>query len=346
LNKEYVINNISDYLKLINLESLNNFIFRGQNQPYNGIEASGLRSNPRNRGGAYDIEKMKQQYYNKVIRKISDEEKKHFLAFCQHHSLPTNLVDFTTSPLIALFFACYGQPTFFTNRIDLEAEVYLINKDKLIDITSYLVEFEHDNFFILLSENQNVQKKVLHELESMFVLGNQNIHQAISNIISCYNKNKINIYGESTIEEDDDEDFDLPDGLHSLNDYNDQIELIDLYSYVYSELDDEKVTHSEIYHIDFPELATSQQLGTRIYLALLINLLQIQQISSEVLNIELDIYFTYLPPDLFDRIVNQKGLFIYQPYILKKDELSKCEILSYQSINPDYTIKIQNHHEI
>ncbi|MGP3788526.1 FRG domain-containing protein [Paenibacillus sp. 1A_MP2] len=105
MNKEYTVSTVTEYLDLISRNNFNHYIFRGQNEAFGGIEASGFRPY---KGGFYsdtfyDIEGMKKEYFNKVIRKISSDERQHFLAFCQHHGLPTNIVDFTTSPLVALF---------------------------------------------------------------------------------------------------------------------------------------------------------------------------------------------------------------------------------------------------
>ena len=62
---------------------------------------------------------------------LTEMQRKHFLAFSQHYGLPTNLLDFTFSPLISLYFSCGGEP-------GDNGYVYFIKKDRLIDISENL----------------------------------------------------------------------------------------------------------------------------------------------------------------------------------------------------------------
>lgn len=57
----------------------------------------------------YNIDEISKKYYEQVVSKLTSEEKEYFLAFCQHYGVPTNLIDFSYSPLIALFFSCQGK---------------------------------------------------------------------------------------------------------------------------------------------------------------------------------------------------------------------------------------------
>ncbi|MDR0929925.1 MAG: FRG domain-containing protein [Oscillospiraceae bacterium] len=76
--------------------------YRGENRDFGDtrLTASGLRRTQ------YNMEGCCTDFYKQVFDKITPNEEKHFLAFCQHHDIPTNLLDVTENALIALYFAC------------------------------------------------------------------------------------------------------------------------------------------------------------------------------------------------------------------------------------------------
>ncbi|MGZ7445052.1 FRG domain-containing protein [Paenibacillus sp. TH7-28] len=357
--EEHTISTVSQYLELIRENDYYHFIFRGQNEAYGGIQASGFRPY---KGGwytdtFYDIEGMKKEYYNKVIRKLSLDERQHFLAFCQHHGLPTNVVDFTRSPLVALFFACSEKKQPDKKETNAYAEIYLIDKNRLIDITDLLVKYNNQNFFEILVENVDVQKEILMKIEQLFLENKGEFIHWIKNLIDCYEKNRLDIYGDSSLNTNEDDELDseeISGEYYSLVDFKDKIKndgtkaLNELYIYVLNEIEDETITHNEYYYLEDWEYSyhCDESVGAKIYMALLINLLQILINIKERIDIRLDIYFTYQPPELFDRIASQKGLFIYQPYLYDVEDVYKYGVLNYQSIIPDITIKVENYSNI
>jgi len=68
--------------------------------------------------------------------------------------------------------------------------------------------------------------------------------------------------------------------------------------------------------------------------------------GCEHLNLDIDIYFTYQPPNLFNRIESQRGLFLYQPYIYSQEDIYNFKTLSVQNINPDIIIEIDNYSDM
>lgn len=83
-----------------------------------------------------------------------------------------------------------------------------------------------------------------------------------------------------------------------------------------------------------------------LYTIILIEILDTLKNAPQKVNIDLDIYFTYQPPQLFERISNQQSFFIYQPYLYTNDGVyNYCE-LNIQSINADVIIEIDNHSNI
>ena len=72
---------------------------------------------------------MQKEFKREVWYKLTSDEHTHFSAFSQHYGIPINLIDITTSPLVALYFACqdYTNPK-DTNIVQFDEErgfVYL-----------------------------------------------------------------------------------------------------------------------------------------------------------------------------------------------------------------------------
>lgn len=97
------INNIKDYLKIIEQISVNrSLFFRGQLEKYNGFPPTVAR----NVGFLVNENNIiKETIKNRVdeFKELDMPLKK--LAKMQHYGIPTRLVDLTTNPLVALYFA-------------------------------------------------------------------------------------------------------------------------------------------------------------------------------------------------------------------------------------------------
>ena len=108
------LDRILDLIKELNLKSEGrNYIYRGERKPYPEISSSLYRQykDIDNKGfdiGVVQTEILAQaKLYTRYTGEIDDFE---ILSQLQHYGGETNLIDFTTDILIALFFACDGEP--------------------------------------------------------------------------------------------------------------------------------------------------------------------------------------------------------------------------------------------
>lgn len=388
---KYKIRSVAEYLSLIEQKGLTNYIFRGQNEPYWGIQASGFRPymGSWSTDKFYDLNQMTTDFYNKVTRYLTDEEKRHFLAYSQHYGLPTNLVDFSYSPIIALFFACYGKssPKFsleeLVNKNDYEAiedlrnnkstqdilihnlinqlekdyysqysQLYLISKEKLIDVTEIMLEYNNKNIFDLIENNSNVQVWLCNELEKKLFKNPNLVTEWLTNIITVYEENKISvIQGVNQLPSLSDEK-----NKNDLKKYKIKIKsqkskdnsIKELFIYLKDQIYDESITHGDMYYMESYQIeyAKIESLAAKIYLALIINMIQVIKNSHLKVWFKLDVYFSYNPPEIFDRILNQKGLFINQPYVYEIDDMYNYGNLIYQYIDPDIIIEVDEYNKI
>lgn len=387
--KRYKIATVSQYLDVIRENNINNYIFRGQNEPFYGIEASLFRKykGSWDSDKIYNLEVIINEYYKRVISRLTADERNNFLAFCQHHGIPTNLVDFSYSPLVALFFACYGKDTpKFTlndlvgtmsheqliedksaqnmlihnlcNRLSKKdiseyAEIYLINKKRLIDITEIILENNYNNIFDALLSDNEIQLKVYKKIYEVFPKENDEIALWINNIIDCYKMNKCTIDGLLFRLDEENEIENIVQYKNKVND-NFKEGIKELYLYVKENAFDD-VERNLFFSLDYEFEHDSAfgfdnrdycAIGSQIYMELVINILKIFAYFKEKLFINLDIYFLYQCPNIFDRISNQKGLFLQQPYLYYAEDVYNYHMLSFQEIIPDITIEIENYNEI
>ena len=127
-NKDYAKNN--EYIS-------SGHIFRGEACCFDKRVASAFRESERSINSNsenffHNFSKKIELYYEKISHTLNDVEKQHFTAFSQHYGLYTNLLDVTSSPFIALFFACYEK--------EKRGRVYVFNNE-YIDVTEVLQEF-------------------------------------------------------------------------------------------------------------------------------------------------------------------------------------------------------------
>lgn len=105
MNKENTcsVGSLSEYIAAIEKYDLFNYISRGESEKYEKPLSSGIH-----RKNFEIYSKMLEQYHLDVEMSINRTQDKNFLAFAQHHGIPTNLLDFSFSPLVSLYFSMDG----------------------------------------------------------------------------------------------------------------------------------------------------------------------------------------------------------------------------------------------
>ena len=104
------------------------FVFRGLNDRQHGLRTSLMRL-----GGAYqDVEAHLLRNFRKYAPRASVEMDSdwYWLTLGQHHGLPTRLLDWTYSPLIALHFA-----TSSMRQMDVDGAIWAVNIENALELT-------------------------------------------------------------------------------------------------------------------------------------------------------------------------------------------------------------------
>lgn len=370
--KEVIINNLSEYIEVIEKIDSNNYYFRGENQKYIGITASTFR----NLNGTvweskfYDYKTMINEYYKKVANMLTDLERENFMPYAQHHGLPTPLIDVSDNPLTALYFAT-GQ----TQREEQDGEgyVYLFSKNRSIDIGNLMIaDWNRDILQDFINEDQEVWELLLSEIGKIKLEEPDYFNSMFIDLIywcSNYAISRRSLINEEprTLEEKvilwfKHRDLQILDKelenikVRIKNDEFKIKELDQIYFYlskIYQDKEHEQLIEKyEKKKIPFdfshsgPNEDTTDTLGYLILLKSYLYVLNYHVGAWEVHHLPIFPNLTVYPTILFDRLLVQDGFFLYQLSMYKFEKTYNTQTYLIQEIVPDITFKIKGKESI
>lgn len=375
-DKEKSVTKLSQFLQLFEDESINidNYYFRGESNFYDNRSSSLYRDMI---GQEYpiDFDLLLTDYYENIGGQISHAEKDNFIAYSQHHGLRTPLLDITTAPLTALYFATE------TNSDDC-GYIYLYNKNKTINISDSLRGFKNvdvlnhlvtmnDPIFIgsVYSGLVNIfNKNISFFLEISFNLIDiivqttcrGNLEKLKDEFLKVREIKKYTTQDQDTLANiEDHQKFnvahlnlqkihnfqgmtgDLPDIFKT--DYESIIKTLGQCSSI-KQTSNESLDAMDITSVDeLNKLVINYMLMLKIYF----KYLRDNTLAFEIRNLDIKLpFFIYKPTYLFDRMKSQNGLFFYQLAVKKRDRANDIwETLS-QDFTPDLIIKIEDKKQI
>ncbi|CAH0415909.1 FRG domain-containing protein [Periweissella fabaria] len=331
--KNFKISNLSEFMKILQEISSDNkrFYFRGESLKYKTpLVASGYRYSR----FSSELSNMRKEFFREVGFALDVDSRENFMAYSQHHGLPTELLDVTENPIVALYFAC-------EDNLENDGSLYAIeNNSAIIDpLNDKVYDKEKDvesiqnqmwkasSFFQetggkrILFENSSFYQEMRSHFSNVLLLEYVNKEIAHSKqymnskltlckyILEMHHKGSLPsiIQHPSNIIKNKDNITEL---INLLDKYSNHTELFELENF-YSEFSKlEIVNEIEIQpndDIDNPYKERNQNFCPNPLLLLFI-------IAYEIRS---DVFppfpkIIYKPSIIFDRLKNQQGLFIYQ----------------------------------
>ena len=341
---DIVIDSVSKYLEVLKNKDLANAYYRGEPRKYDNIAAACYRNN----FADYDnfiIEDMIEDYFFNMSEQLTDLEKQNFLAYSQHHGLPTNLLDITLNSLVALYFAS-------SNNEDDVGYVHIFKEDRFIECQKLISGTKIDYIYNSILEKTEARIIIFEALKNNYLRYRLPFLDKLEEIINQFIevKNPVGIKldekelsevkvafrwfksNKKSIVEDPDKIKKLTETMLKEN----KSENLTCWRNIYRNIDDALVDHGKksYFRVD---------IIIKVYLATFIYLLN----HSYNYNYELPNFplILYKPDASFDRMKLQSGRFIYQNvfYWYLNDYVRNNNVCHYtQKIIPDFSIKISN----
>ena len=380
MTQTYQIHSLADYFSVIENLQLKDYISRGEADQYPEILSSAFR--PYQTTGKYYGQAHLQEFYNCIGNRLTPLQQKHFLAYAQHSGLPTNLIDFSTSPQVSLFFSTYDADISTSSK----GYVHFIRKNRLFPVDSYVANGYSGSLRKKLDQktesilevwlNQYDYEKAHRvfdyddpEFKTGYVWMLISFIRLIKNQLPSYTSTPMAHMLKMTCANMEEQLFTLakqPNGFSLIHDflYESLIKLLEIFEegdiaedtmrtenareYLYQQGLSDRIYNSFSYFDDlaphgFTDLTISELLGHLAYVAM-----ELAMYSTEH-NYYLPFYATYSPPNISGRVSMQNSIFIVQTFYAGKryrNEPKPLDLLISQKILPDITLEISDKKKI
>lgn len=171
MNPKKTVNSLSEYIDYVEPLAANTnfeFYFRGQKSNQWGLTPSLFRYSPRR--AYWDWEELERHMvrefaqlslphlqqipdkWNSRDQDMKNDNFREWLAIMQHHGVPTRLLDWTTNPLVALYFACQSITT--KNGEEIDGRVWITQQEKPYE---YIFPLSGPKYFYPRTVSRNIE---------------------------------------------------------------------------------------------------------------------------------------------------------------------------------------------